>query len=123
MTHEKNFNRALGLRLMVQRQKLKLSQKDLGAQIGVSGQQMQKYENGVSSIPPHRLALCAQILKKPIGYFYGDGEDFTVAGNSNILRIAAEIDQLPYGAVETILDVVRNINKMKDELPSEKERA
>jgi DNA-binding XRE family transcriptional regulator len=40
---ENDFKRSLGLRIMVQRQKMSMSQKELGARIGVSGQQMQKY--------------------------------------------------------------------------------
>lgn len=113
-TQEDSFKRSLGLRIMVQRQQMKMSQKELGARIGVSGQQMQKYENGINSMTLHRLALCAQILEKPVGYFYGDGEQDATNTSSNILRIAAELDQLPPEGVDTIVDMMRNITRMTE---------
>jgi transcriptional regulator with XRE-family HTH domain len=111
---ENDFKRSLGLRLMVQRQKTSMSQKELGARIGVSGQQMQKYENGINSMSPHRLSLCAEILEKPVGYFYGDGEDASVPTSSNILRIAAEIDQLPQDSMDVILNMMRNLTRVAE---------
>jgi transcriptional regulator with XRE-family HTH domain len=118
---ENDFKRSLGLRIMVQRQKMSMSQKELGARIGVSGQQMQKYENGINSMSPHRLSLCADILQKPVGYFYGDGEDSSVPTSSNILRIAAEIDQLPEDGMDVILNMMRNLTRVA-ELCEEVER-
>jgi transcriptional regulator with XRE-family HTH domain len=118
---ENEFKRSLGLRIMVQRQKMHMSQKELGARIGVSGQQMQKYENGINSMSPHRLALCAEILGKPVGYFYGDGEDGYVPTSSNILRIAAEIDQLPEEGMDVILNMMQNLTRVA-ELCQEVER-
>jgi transcriptional regulator with XRE-family HTH domain len=111
---ENEFKRTLGLRIMVQRQKTQMSQKELGARIGVSGQQMQKYENGINSMSPHRLNLCAEVLEKPVGYFYGDGEDSSVPTSSNILRIAAEIDQLPEDGMDVILKMMRNLTRVAE---------
>lgn len=111
---ENEFKRTLGLRIMVQRQKMQMSQKELGARIGVSGQQMQKYENGINSMSPHRLNLCAEVLEKPVGYFYGDGEDSSVPTSSNILRIAAEIDQLPEDGMDVILKMMRNLTRVAE---------
>ena len=119
---ESELKRNIGLRIIVQRQRMEMSQKELGLRIGVSGQQMQKYENGVNSIPSYRLALCAQVLDKPVGYFYGDGEENDIQPNSNILRIAAELDQLPPEGVDTIVDMMRNITRMA-ELCAEVERS
>lgn len=118
---ENEFKRDIGLRIMVQRQRVKMSQKDLGEIIGVSGQQLQKYENGLSNMSAHKLILCAKALNKPVGYFYGDGEEDEIETSSNILRIAAELDQLPPEGVDTIVDMMRNITRMA-ELCAEVER-
>ena len=118
---ESELKRNIGLRIIVQRQRMEMSQKELGLRIGVSGQQMQKYENGINGMPAYRLALCAQALNKPVGYFYGDGEDDGTQTTSNILRIAAELDQLPPEGVDTIVDMMRNITRMA-ELYAEVER-
>lgn len=118
---ENQFRRDIGSRIMIQRQRMKLSQRALGKKIGVSGQQLQKYENGLSNMTSHKLLLCAKALNKPVGYFYGDGEDDGMQTSSNILRIAAELDQLPPEGVDTIVEMMRNINRMA-ELCAEVER-
>jgi len=112
-TEENNFKQCLGLRLMVQRQRLKISQKELGVLIGVTGQQIQKYEHGISRISPHRLALCAEILGKPVGYFYSEGEEPSLK-KINTLRIAAEIDQLPVGGLDVVLNIMRNLTRVSE---------
>jgi transcriptional regulator with XRE-family HTH domain len=117
---EQQYRRDIGSRIMIERQRAGLSQKDLGLYIGVSGQQMQRYENGASSMAVHKMVICAKALNKPVGYFYGDGED-AMQTTSNILRIAAELDQLPPEGVDTIVDMMRNITRMA-ELCAEVER-
>lgn len=111
-TQENNFKRSLGLRIMVQRQKIKMSQKELGARIGVSGQQLQKYENGLNSMSAHKLSLCAEILKKPVGYFYGDDEDDPSSAASHMLRMAEELGPLPEEGIDMIVDMARYITRM-----------
>jgi transcriptional regulator with XRE-family HTH domain len=60
---EKVFNLRLGMGL---------SRKELAALIGVSHQQLQKYEKGVNRISVGRLLLVAKALEKDIEYFYED---------------------------------------------------
>jgi|GEM_PF-2498089 len=117
---EQQIREDIGTRIYVQRYKAGFSQKDLANAIGVSGQMLHKYENGTSNITSQKLLLCAQALNKPVGYFYGDGED-EMQTTSNILRIAAELDQLPPEGVDTIVDMMRNITRMA-ELCAEVER-
>jgi transcriptional regulator with XRE-family HTH domain len=109
---ERQYRRDIGSKIMIERQRLKMSQKELGQMIGVSGQQMQRYENGISSMAAHKMVLCAKALGKPVGYFYGDGDDESVQKTSNILRLAAEIDQLPDEGMDIILKMMRNLNRM-----------
>ena len=47
-----------------------MNQSDLGQVIGVSGQQIQKYENGKNSVAGGRLALIAQALSMSVQDFY-----------------------------------------------------
>lgn len=109
---EKAFNRALGLRLMVLRQRRKLSQEYLGEQIGVSGQQLAKYENGINRITPEKLAQCAKILDTPIAYFFD--EEGNVASkyySKSLLLTASEIDALPEDVRRAIHHLARVIEK------------
>lgn len=108
---EQNFNRALGLRLMVLRQSKKISQEYLGTCIGVSGQQVQKYENGINRITPKKLALCAEILKVPIGYFYGENDESLESYNRSVLNVAADIHSLPEHIRRVMQHLARAIDK------------
>jgi transcriptional regulator with XRE-family HTH domain len=47
-----------------------MSQDALGEKLGVSFQQIQKYEKGVNRIGSVRLGKIAEVLQVPIGYFY-----------------------------------------------------
>ena len=49
---------------------LRLSQTDLGKEIGVSFPQLQKYENGKNRVGASRLAAIAKALGVPVGYFF-----------------------------------------------------
>ena len=47
-----------------------MSQAELAKKIGVSAQQLQKYENAKNRISAARLSLIAKVLDKDISYFY-----------------------------------------------------
>ena len=57
-----NFNIELGRRLRMYRQKRKISQEQLGNMLGISFQQIQKYENGQNRLFAERAAIIAEIL-------------------------------------------------------------
>lgn len=50
-----------------------MSQNELGEMLGVSFQQVQKYEKGVNRVGASRLSQIADALQVPITFFYGDG--------------------------------------------------
>jgi len=47
-----------------------LTQQQLGARLGVTFQQIDKYERGEASIASWRLALIAKVLHVTVGYFF-----------------------------------------------------
>jgi len=51
---------------------LSLSQDKLGEAIGLTFQQVQKYERGTNRIGASRLLEIAQVLRVPIAFFYDD---------------------------------------------------
>lgn len=71
----------VGLRLKQRRQNLGLSQESLGRSLGLTFQQIQKYEHGVNRIGAGRLFELAQLLGVPISYFY-DGLQTSAAGEA-----------------------------------------
>jgi transcriptional regulator with XRE-family HTH domain len=62
----------VGQRLRVRRSLLGLSQEKLADAIGLTFQQIQKYERGMNRISAGRLYQFSKILKIPIAYFYDD---------------------------------------------------
>lgn len=61
---------AVGLRLRLRRKECGMSQTALADKIGVSFQQVQKYENGNNRIGASRLAAIATCLNVPVSYFF-----------------------------------------------------
>ena len=61
----------IGHRIRARRMQLGLSQTELGAAIGVTFQQIQKYEKGTNRVATSRLPQIAKILDIHLGYFFG----------------------------------------------------
>ncbi|KAA2235942.1 helix-turn-helix domain-containing protein [Salinarimonas soli] len=68
-------DKAMGMRLREARLQAGLSQERLGEVLGVTFQQVQKYERGMNRVPSGRLKLIASTLDRPLGYFFGDDDD------------------------------------------------
>ena len=62
----------VGKRVRMRRKMLSLSQTDLAAALGLTFQQVQKYENGKNRIGVGRLQQIANILRVPISFFFDD---------------------------------------------------
>jgi transcriptional regulator with XRE-family HTH domain len=60
----------VGKRLRMRRTMLGMSQEALGRAIGVTFQQVQKYERGVNRIGASRLYEFSRILNVPVDFFY-----------------------------------------------------
>lgn len=64
------IDRIVGQRLRWRRRELKLTQEQLGEKLGLTFQQVQKYEKGVNRISAGRLFEVAGVLTVPVTYFY-----------------------------------------------------
>lgn len=62
----------VGSRVRLRRMLIGMSQEKLGDMLGLTFQQVQKYEKGVNRIGAGRLYQMARILGVPISYFYED---------------------------------------------------
>jgi len=61
----------IGKRLKLRRLQLGLSQESLGLALGVTFEQVQKYESGNDRIEVTRLQQIAEILNVPVLFFFG----------------------------------------------------
>lgn len=66
------INQKIGNNLRIWRQIKGMSQYDLSQTLGISFQQIQKYETGSNRIAASRLWQCAQTLELPIQSFYAE---------------------------------------------------
>ena len=66
------IDRHVGTRLRIRRTLLGVSQTALGNMLGLSFQQIQKYERGMNRISAGTLHNLSRILDVPIGFFFDD---------------------------------------------------
>src|SRR5947209_5650502 len=62
----------IGARMRTRRRQLGLSQSDLAERLGVSFQQVQKYERGANRVAASTLLAAAQALNVTIGWLVGE---------------------------------------------------
>lgn len=62
----------VGSRIRLRRNLLGLSQEKLGESLGITFQQIQKYEKGTNRVGASRLQAIASILEVPVSYFFQD---------------------------------------------------
>jgi len=69
----------VGSRVRLRRLELGLSQEKLADQLGITFQQVQKYERGTNRIGASRLHQIAIVLQAPITYFFEGASDAPLA--------------------------------------------
>lgn len=75
-----DIDRRLGQRVRVRRLEIGMSQERLAELLGVTFQQVQKYEKGVNRIAASRLVAIADALERPpASFFEGLGPDKTAS--------------------------------------------
>ncbi len=88
----------VGSRIRVRRTLLGLSQEKLGEMIGLTFQQVQKYERGSNRVGASRLFDLARVLEVPMAFFFEDADEKPVSKSRR--RGAAE-DRTGYTATGT----------------------
>jgi transcriptional regulator with XRE-family HTH domain len=68
----------VGSRLRMRRMMLSMSQEKLGAALGLTFQQVQKYEKGTNRIGASRLQQLSHILQVPVAFFFEGGPGASV---------------------------------------------
>lgn len=63
-------DRSMGNRLRLRRKVLGLSQEKLAQALGITFQQVQKYEKGANRISASRLQDIAKVLEVPVAFFF-----------------------------------------------------
>lgn len=100
----KRIDEHVGARIRARRASMGLTQEQLAARMGISYQQVQKYETGTNRISAGRLFQIARHLDADIGHFF-DGLDASSGRDG----------PLPHGGRNrTGIELVRNFNGISD---------
>lgn len=94
----------VGQRLRLRRTLLGLSQEKLGEAVGITFQQLQKYERGANRISASRLFNLSQVLGVQVSYFF---EDLPPPGDVAVAAAGAEADEMDAMARRETLELVR----------------
>ena len=86
------IDKVIGRNIRIHRLAKKMSQTELGDQLGVSFQQVQKYENGTNRVGSGRLYQIAAVLGIHVSTFFKGGENSERerGGESGLLDLLAE---------------------------------
>jgi len=90
ITNNNAIDLHVGKRLRLQRTLLGMSQEQLGAELNITFQQVQKYERSAKRISASRLWDMSQILDVSVSYFFDDISDTTM--RSSPRRMARGLD-------------------------------
>ena len=95
----------IGRRLRKARISYNLTQTDLAQRLGISFQQVQKYENGTNRVSSSRLYMIADVLNLEMIYFFeklGSKSKSTTDPEltDQVIRVARELNAMPDGGVK-----------------------
>lgn len=99
----------VGQRLKAARLAKGVSQEKLGEAVGVTFQQIQKYENGKNRIGTGRLHAMAELLDVPVSYFFEGAR--SKRGNGSEMEAINEVLSTKEGMrIAVSLSRIRNVN-------------
>lgn len=81
----------VGSRIRLRRTMLGLSQEKLGEGLGITFQQVQKYEKGTNRVGASRLQHIAELLNAPIPFFFEGGPGPVVNPNDVAMNSLTEL--------------------------------
>jgi transcriptional regulator with XRE-family HTH domain len=92
----------VGSRVRLRRNILGLSQEKLGDAIGLTFQQVQKYERGANRISASRLLELSRVLDVPISFFYDNVDPVHAPAIPDRLELEALMEDDPLRRPETM---------------------
>ncbi len=110
----------IGRRLRALRWVQGMSMEQLAARIGVTHQQIQRYEAGSDRLPASRLFEFARLFDVPVGRFFetvrlpqDEQGRSPAAPDGRGLRLAREFEKLPEAQKRAVLSLVQSLSFMQ----------
>jgi transcriptional regulator with XRE-family HTH domain len=91
ITNNNAIDMHVGKRVRLRRTLLGMSQEQLGTELNIAFQQVQKYERGANRISASRLWDIGQILDVPISYFFDDMSQDTMKSSPRRIGRGGEV--------------------------------
>jgi transcriptional regulator with XRE-family HTH domain len=88
------MDKYVGTRMRMRREMLGMSQGKLGKMLGLSFQQIQKYENGTNRIGAGRLQKIAQIFEVPVSFFFEGAPSDNILVSEDALEVLSAVQGL-----------------------------
>ena len=107
----------VGGRVRLRRTLLGMSQEKLGEALGLTFQQVQKYERGANRIGASRLFDLARVLDVPVSYFYEDmDEDMAASSPRHMVRATEDPPEFSDNLMvqRETLELVRAYYRIRD---------
>ncbi|MGE5476706.1 MAG: helix-turn-helix domain-containing protein [Bacteroidales bacterium] len=107
----------VGNRVRLRRTLLGMSQEKLGEALGLTFQQVQKYERGANRIGASRLYDLSRVLDVPVSYFFEDmGEETMAASPRYMVRATEDPPEMEDGRMvqRETLELVRAYYRIRD---------
>ena len=108
----------VGGRVRLRRTLLGMSQEKLGEALGLTFQQVQKYERGANRIGASRLYDLSRVLEVPVSYFFEDmDEEMMAASPRHMVRATEDPPEFDDGtlAQRETLELVRAYYRIPDQ--------
>lgn len=113
-------DRNVGVRIATLRKAKGVSQTELGQHVGVTFQQVQKYESGANRLSGGRLQQIAQLFGVPISMLFGEGDAEVHSDAFDFLGVTGAVDLLrAFAAIENdqlrrdVLQIVQTAVKIR----------
>lgn len=117
----------VGSRVRLRRMLMGLSQERLGEALGLTFQQVQKYERGINRIGASRLWDLSRVLGAPVGYFFDNMDESVARASPRQLLESLPADEAGMGLPSSedmaggrdaghreVLELIRAYNRISD---------
>ena len=118
---EKKVDAHVGRRVRRRRTLLGMNQSALGQAVGLTFQQIQKYENGKNRLGASRLYQVSQVLDVPVSFFFDDMPKEVAHRRPSVSDAQVAGDEADHMARRETLELVRSYYRISD--PRNRRRA
>jgi transcriptional regulator with XRE-family HTH domain len=128
---DRQADASIGHRVRLRRTLLGMNQEQLAKSLGISFQQVQKYENGANRIGGSRIWKLSQLLDVPPSFFFDDltfggprASDATIGANRFLLELARAVGSIPDDRVrQRFLELAKALTQPTDDVARQRRTA